>query len=121
MAGHRPFSELTKRFSQPRKARVAAKVADLRAAMALVELRDALQITQADLSKLMNVKQPAVAKFEKRGDMHVSNIKRYIEALGGRLEITATIRGRKIEITNFLTQEPASRPPSKRRSGRRAA
>jgi hypothetical protein len=33
--------------------------------------------------------QPAVAKLEKLGDMHVSNLRRCIEALGGTLEITA--------------------------------
>ena len=80
-----------------------------------------MQITQADLSKLMSVKQPAVAKLERRSDMHVSNVKRYIEALGGTLEITATIKGRKIEITNFLTQEAPDRAPSKRKAGKRAA
>jgi hypothetical protein len=35
------------------------------------------------------VGQPAVAKLERRADMYVSNLRRYVEALGGTLEITA--------------------------------
>ena len=121
MAGHRSFSELTKRHSPASKARVATKVTELRAMMALAELRDALDCTQADVSKLMKVKQPAVAKLEKRSDMHVSNVRRYVEALGGKLEITATIKGRKIEITNFLTQDPPRERAQKRTEKRRVA
>ena len=41
----------------------------------------------------MTVGQPAVAKLEKRTDMHVSNLRRYVEALGGTLEITARFPG----------------------------
>ena len=121
MAGHRSFSELTKRLSPASKARVATKVTELKAMMALAELRDALGCTQEDVSKLMKVKQPAVAKLEKRSDMHVSNVRRYVEALGGTLEITATIKGRKIEITNFLTQDPPRPRIPKRTEKRRAA
>ncbi len=35
------------------------------------------------------VGQPAVAKLERRADMYVSNLRRYVEALGGTLTITA--------------------------------
>jgi hypothetical protein len=31
----------------------------------------------------------AVAKLERRADMYASNLRRYVEALGGKLEITA--------------------------------
>ena len=39
MTGRRPFSELTKTFAPGRKARVAAKVRELKAQMPLAELR----------------------------------------------------------------------------------
>ena len=41
-----------------------------------------------DATKLA-VGQPAVAKLERRADMYVSNLRRYVEALGGTLQITA--------------------------------
>jgi hypothetical protein len=42
-----------------------------------------------------------VAKLEKRGDMHVSNLRRYIEALGGTLEITARFDKTTVVISNI--------------------
>jgi hypothetical protein len=41
MTGHRPFRDLTKDFTPARRARVAAKAAELREAMTLEELRKA--------------------------------------------------------------------------------
>jgi predicted transcriptional regulator len=89
MSGHRPFSELTKNFTPARRAHVAAKAAALREAMTLEELRKARSLSQEEVAASLTVGQPAVAKLEKRADMHVSNLRRYIEALGGTLEITA--------------------------------
>jgi predicted transcriptional regulator len=89
MSGHKPFSELTKRFSPARRARVAAKAAALREAMTLKELRKARSLSQEEVAEALAVNQPAVAKLEKRGDMHVSNLRRYVEALRGTPEITA--------------------------------
>ena len=45
--------------------------------------------------------QPAVAKLEKRADMHVSNLRRYVEALGGTLEITARFPDTSVVLTNI--------------------
>src|SRR3979490_3045732 len=89
MTGHRPFNLLTKGFSSERKARVAARVTQLKADMPLHELRRARERSQEDLARELNVGQPAVAKLERRADMYVSNLRRYVEALGGTLEITA--------------------------------
>src|ERR1700732_2967955 len=89
MTGHRPFCELTKGFSPARKARVADKAAALETALALHELRKTRAVSQEELAGKLAVGQPAVAKLERRADMYVSNLRRYVEALGGTLEITA--------------------------------
>jgi len=89
MPHHRPFRELTKALPPARKARIADKTAALSTALALHELRKARAVPQEVLAEKLSVGQPAVAKFERRADMYVSNLRRYIEALGGRLEITA--------------------------------
>ena len=101
MTGHRPFSELTKKFGHERKSRVAAKVLELKAEMPLAELRQAREKSQVELARNLKVGQPAVAKLEKRADMYVSNLRRYIEALGGSLEITARFPEGTVSITNF--------------------
>jgi DNA-binding XRE family transcriptional regulator len=101
MTGHRPFSELTRTFTPERRARVAAKAACLREAMTLEELRKALALSQEDMAETLTVGQPAVAKLEKRTDMHVSNLRRYVEALGGTLEITARFPDASVVLTNI--------------------
>jgi ribosome-binding protein aMBF1 (putative translation factor) len=111
MTGHRPFNELTKSFSPERKTRVAARVTELKADMPLHELRQARERSQEDLARELNVGQPAVAKLERRADMYVSNLRRYVEALGGSLEITARFPEGSVNITNFGELGTASDPP----------
>jgi transcriptional regulator with XRE-family HTH domain len=101
MTGHRPFSELTRDFSPERKARTAAKVRALKEEMPLAELRQARELSQKELARALKVGQPAVAKLEKRADMYVSNLRRYIAALGGSLEIIARFPDGAVNITNF--------------------
>ena len=101
MTGHRPFSGLTNGFSPTRRVRVATKVRALKAEMPLAELRQARARSQEELARELRVGQPAVAKLEKRTDMYVSNLRRYIEALGGSLEIVARFHDGAVNITNF--------------------
>ena len=100
MTGHKPFSELTKNFTPERRARVASKAAALQEAMTLEELRKARSLSQEEVAEALAVGQPAVAKLEKRADMHVSNLRRYVEALGGTLEVTAHFDDTTVVISN---------------------
>jgi len=101
MTGRRPFAELTKTFPAARKARVMEKSQALKSEMALHELRSARDRSQGELARKLKVGQPAVAKLERRTDMYVSNLRRYVEALGGSLEITAKFPDAEVAITNF--------------------
>lgn len=54
----------------------------------LSELRELVQKTQMDVAQILDIKQPTVAGMEKSGrDLKLSSIKRYIEALGGKLRL----------------------------------
>jgi DNA-binding XRE family transcriptional regulator len=64
-------------------------------------VRKARSLSQEDVAEALTVNQPAVAKLEKRNDMHVSNLRRYIEALGGTLEITAHFGKKSVVINNL--------------------
>lgn len=101
MSGHRPFAELRKRMPPSRRARNAAATSETLAEMALHELRQARERSQEELARALKVGQPAVAKLERRTDMYVSNLRRYVEALGGSLEITARFGEARVVITNF--------------------
>jgi DNA-binding transcriptional regulator YiaG len=65
MTGHRPFRDLTKDFTPARRARVAAKAAELGEAMTLEELRKARSLSHEEVAEALTVNQPAVAKLEK--------------------------------------------------------
>ena len=58
-------------------------------------------MTQKAVGDVLNVNQPAVAKLERRVDMYVSNLRAYIETMGGRLNIVAEFPQGSVVITNF--------------------
>src|SRR5580658_4069198 len=106
MTGHRPFSGLRRHMSPERlTANTKAAQAVLhdieRQELALYELRQARRRSQQELARVLKVQQPAIAKLEHRADMYVSNLRRYVEALGGTLEITARFPDGEVTITNF--------------------
>lgn len=54
----------------------------------LAELREHVQKTQIDIAIALDIKQPTVAVMEKSGhDLKLSSLKRYIEAIGGKLRL----------------------------------
>lgn len=110
MSGRHAFDELTKDFTPERLARVDARKAELRAAMPLHELRQARAMTQKAVGDVLKVKQPAVAKLERRTDMYVSNLRSYIEAMGGQLNIVAEFPQGSVVITNFSEAGEEAKP-----------
>ena len=104
MTGRNAFRDLTDDFTPERRARVEARKAALREAMPLHELRKARAMTQEAVGEALNVNQPAVAKLERRTDMYVSNLRAFIEAMGGKLNIVAEFPQGNVTITNFAEQ-----------------
>jgi predicted XRE-type DNA-binding protein len=101
MTGRRKFSELVAKMPPARRALVDRISREMRAEMDLTQLRTARQLSQAALGELLRVEQPAIAKLEKRTDMYVSTLRRFIEAMGGELEITARFPDHDVRIKNF--------------------
>ena len=103
----RKFSELTKDFSLERRARIEVKKVALREEMNLAKLRQALSLTQATLAEALCVGQAEISKIENRTDVFVSTLRRFVNAMGGELEIKAVFPDREVRIRNFssLVQE----------------
>jgi DNA-binding XRE family transcriptional regulator len=101
MTGHRRFSELVGRKSPEWRADVDQLTEELHEEMDLAQLRMARRLSQAALGEILHVEQPAVAKIEKRTDMYVSTLRRFIEAMGGELEITARFPDHNVRIKKF--------------------
>jgi transcriptional regulator with XRE-family HTH domain len=77
------------------------KTEALRADMTLAELRQARQLTQQTLSGALHVGQAAVAKMEKRTDMYVGNLRRFVEAMAGELDVVVRFPEGSVKISNF--------------------
>jgi predicted XRE-type DNA-binding protein len=101
MTGRHKFSGLVEKMTPERQAGIDRIASELREEMDLAQLRTARQLSQAALGEILHVEQPAVAKIEKRTDMYVSTLRRFIEAMGGELEITARFPDHNVRITNF--------------------
>jgi DNA-binding transcriptional regulator YiaG len=101
MSGRNRFSDLRDAMSLERQEKIARKVESLREEMTLAELRQARQLTQETLSDTLHVGQAAVAKMEKRTDMYVGNLRRFVEAMGGELDIVAHFPEGSVKISNF--------------------
>jgi DNA-binding XRE family transcriptional regulator len=86
-----------------RRKKIAARTDQLlREEMTMRELRRALSITQAELAKTLNVKQEQISRIEKRTDLHISTLRRSIEAMGGELTLLARFpKGAPVKITGF--------------------
>ncbi len=83
------FKTLQAKMSPEARRRAEAKAEALLRSMSLDELREALNLTQEELAKRLQVKQPAVAKLESREDVRLSTLQALIEAMGGQIEVRA--------------------------------
>src|SRR4051812_3935669 len=59
----------------------------------LKALRELAGLTQAEMADRLDVGQAAISKIEHRGDVQISSLQRYVEALGARLHIDASFSG----------------------------
>lgn len=60
----------------------------------LREMRQIAGKAQEDIATALNIKQPSVSKIEKQADMYLSTLRSYVEAIGGKLELTVKLPGR---------------------------
>jgi len=104
----RNFNELRAKMAPEARARVEARVKATLENMALDELRAARQLTQEHLADILQVNQAAVSKMERRADMYISTLARFIKAMGGELEIRAVFPDGVVRITQFSNASPGS-------------
>jgi DNA-binding XRE family transcriptional regulator len=87
----------------------------------LNELRDRLGMSQEELAKALDVRQPTLSKMERRRDLLISSLRKIVEGLGGKLEIAARFPKALVQLVQFTGPERGkSRSASKPRSPRRA-
>jgi transcriptional regulator with XRE-family HTH domain len=97
----RRWSELKKRKLSPEQSVASEEWAKGEAlAMTLRELREFAQKTQEDVAETAAMTQSELSRLERRDDHLLSTLRRYVEALGGRLEVVAVFENRQIKLEN---------------------
>ncbi|WP_165068523.1 XRE family transcriptional regulator [Paludisphaera rhizosphaerae] len=83
--------------------RIAQRTTELLAEEAsLRQLREARRQSQEELAAKLHVQQAAVSKIERRTDVYISTLRKYVEAMGGVLEITAKFPDQPpVKLTQF--------------------
>lgn len=56
--------------------------------LTLQALRKMVGLTQANVSEHLDIPQPNVSRLEKSSDMLISTLREYVEAVGGKLNLT---------------------------------
>ena len=104
MSGHYPWSKIKARFTPEQRREIDAMVREMEEEMFLNEVRRLAGMTQTDLADAMDVTQATVSKMEQQDDMQVSTLRRIVEALGGELEIIAHLPRAHISIKPFSSR-----------------
>jgi HTH-type transcriptional regulator / antitoxin HigA len=73
-------------------ARVAEIEKELRLAVALTELRESAGKSQREVAELLGVSQPRIAAIERARNITIDVVQKYVQVLGGTLEITVSHR-----------------------------
>lgn len=88
-------------MSPERQARIHAEaMAELRE-VELRELREIAGKTQVDVAAVAGIAQGEISRIERREDHMLSTIRRYVEALGGELEVVAVIGDHRVRLRSI--------------------
>lgn len=87
------LKEYLNRLPEDSRRRIADGAARKIAAINLQHVREAAGLTQEDMAKRLGVNQASLSRMEHRPDVRINNIRRYVEAAGGKLTLTAIISG----------------------------
>ncbi len=95
------FSELRAKLSPAARAESAQIAAALRKELPLYQLRQALKLSQEQVAEELGITQAAVSRLEHRPDLFVSTLRRFIEAMGGELELRARFPTGTVTLTDL--------------------
>jgi len=91
----RNIEDIMKSIPAKRRAKIEESVRRKVTAIRLQQARESQGVTQEQLADKLHMTQPALSRFERRPDVRVSKLARYVHAIGGELEISVTFRGAK--------------------------
>ena len=95
------LQELLAERSLDSQARIQQLAGQLFLENQLYRIREELEISQKELAQTLGIKQPSLSAIENRGnDLKISTMKKYVEAMGGKLRIDVELpTGKHIGFT----------------------
>ena len=90
--GMKTFREIMAKLPQEEQEKIRQIKEEMMIDLQLHNIREELEITQKELAETLGIAQPSVVALEKRGkDIKLSSLKRYIEAMGGKLSLSVEL------------------------------
>jgi|GEM_PF-1756509 len=114
MAGHHNWNNLVRRLPPERRQRIQTGVRRDLERMLLGELRRLSGVTQVELAKALGIKQPTLSRLESQEDMQISTLQRIVRALGGEVQIVATLPTGMVDLSQFRDSARARKFPISR-------
>lgn len=105
----RSLDQVIARLPPKRRAKIEQRANEL---ATLKDLREAVERTQEDLAARLGVGQDTVSRIERRSDILLSTLRRYVEAMGGELQLVARFPNRApLLIEHIAAKAPACAKP----------
>jgi DNA-binding XRE family transcriptional regulator len=90
------LDEMIKARSPESQTRIRTLADEMIHETGLQMIREELQLSQKRVAEAMGVSQPAITQLEQRGnELKLATLKRYIEAMGGKLSLDVELPGGK--------------------------
>lgn len=70
-----------------------------RRVQSLAALRKARGLTQVQLSEELGLSQGEISRLERRDNLHLATLSRFVEATGGRLRIVVVYNDEEVEVS----------------------
>ena len=114
------LSEVMKKLPGERRERIEAETArEAAKIMSLRDVRKAFHKSQEDLAKALDMEQESVSRIERRADLLLSTLRRYVAAMGGDLKLIAEFPNRpaiQIDTFGMLRDEKEQPAPARKRA-----
>ena len=103
----RTLNQVLATLPASRRARIERRASEL---ATLKDLRNAVERTQEELATSLGVGQDTISRIERRSDMLLSTLRRYVEAMGGKLELVAEFPDRPRMVIDQLARTREKSP-----------
>ena len=103
------LDEVLAKLPAKRRTGIEQRAAEL---ATLKDLRQAVEQTQEELASALGVGQDTISRLEQRSDMLLSTLKRYVEGMGGTLQLVAQFPNRPPLVIDHIGDGVSRKKPS---------